>query len=592
MALKRVTVDADFCVVGGGLAGLCAAVSAARHGVSTVLMQERPVLGGNASSEIRMWVCGAQGADNRETGLMEELSLANLFYNPYKNPYLWDARLYEMACAEPNLTLYLNCSCMDSTMCGSRITSVTGWQMTTQQFVTVRARYFADCSGDSVLAPLTGADFRIGREAAAEFGEETMAACADTKTMGMSCLLQAHKCDAPVSFCAPKWAKRMTEDDMRRRCPDPENSCENFWYLELGGEGDTIGDTEKLRDELVALAYGFWDAYKNSGKFPEASYWQLDFIGFLPGKRESRRMLGDVLMTQRDIVAGGEFADTVAYGGWPLDDHDPRGFYNPGSGCLQVQAASPYGIPYRCLYSRNIENLFFAGRNISMTHAAMSSSRVMATCAVCGQAVGTAASVALKYKTSPRGVYEAHIGELQQTLLYDDCFLPGVRREVSDDALNAVLECDDAVCGDILNLRSGIDRNNATWGEGDQGFTMHVGASVEYHMAELTPVSRVRVVFDSDLNRDTLPGDSTERTHGTRACTKPDSPVMTMPQTLAKVYALEVETESGWEGILFETENIRRLITAPICRDVTGIRLTVMETWGAENVHILSFDFE
>jgi len=592
MALNKVTMDAQFCVVGGGLAGLCAAVAAARHGTKTVLMQERPMLGGNASSEIRMWVCGAQGENNRETGLIEELQLSNLHYNPYKIYSLWDAQMYALAKAEPNLTLLLNTSCMDAEMDGSRIVSVTGWQMTTQRFVTVRADYFADCSGDSILAPLTGADFRVGREAAAEFGEETMAKEADAKTMGMSCLLQGRKMDHPVEFRAPEWAKKLTADDLRRRRPNLERSSENFWYLELGGDRDSIGDTEEVRDELVALAYGMWDAYKNSGQFPEAEYWQLDFLGFLPGKRESRRMLGDVMMTQQDVAAGGEFPDTVAFGGWPLDDHDPRGFYNPGKANLSVQSKSPYGIPYRALYSRNIDNLLFAGRNVSMTHAAMSSSRVMATCAIVGQAAGTAAAVAAKYGTTPRGVYENHLRELQETLMYDDCFLPGFSRTVSDAALSAELSCDDAVAGDILNLRNGIDRNNHTYGEGEQGFTMGVGASVEYHMDKAVEVSRVRVVFDSDLDRVTLPGDRCEQQHSMRASVKPDSPVMTMPKTLAKVYSLEVETENGWEGVIFETENLRRLITLPVCRSVTGIRLTVMETWGAENVHIMSFDFE
>jgi len=592
MSLKTVELNAAFCVVGGGLAGLCAAVAAARHGTPTVLMHERPMPGGNASSEIRMWVCGAHGENNRETGLIEELQLANLYYNPHKIYSLWDAQMYALAKAEPNLTLLLNTSCMDAEMDKNRIVSVTGWQMTTQQFIRVRADLFADCSGDSVLAPLTGADFRIGREAAAEFGEETMAKEADLKTMGMSCLLQGRKLDHPVEFRAPAWAKKMSAEDLRRRRPNPESTGENFWYLELGGDRDSIGDTETVRDELVALAYGMWDAYKNSGEFPGSEYWQLDFLGFLPGKRESRRMLGDYLMTQRDVADGGEFEDTVAYGGWPLDDHDPRGFYNPGHPCLQVQSKSPYGIPYRCLYSRNIENLFFAGRNISMTHAAMSSSRVMATCAILGQAVGTAAAIAGKYGVTPRGVYESHLSELKETLMYDDCFLPYNRRTVSEAALEAELSCDDAAGGDILNLRSGIDRNNHTYGEGEQGFTMNPGASVEYHMEEPVEVSRVRVVFDSDLNRVTLPGDAIERGHGTRACVKPDSPVMCMPKTLAKVYSLEIETENGWEGVIFETENIRRLITISVCRPITGIRLTVMETWGAETVHIMSFDFE
>ena len=212
--LKTQTLQADLCVVGGGIAGLCAAVEAARHGLKTVLMHERPVLGGNASSEIRMWICGAHGRDNRETGLIEEIALENLYRNPTKNYYLWDTVLYSFARREKNLTLLLNCACMDAeTETGefpdgrtTRIKSVTGYQLTTQQFQRVEARFFADCSGDSILAPLTGAEFRIGRESKEEFGENTTTETADSCTMGMSCLIQGRETTQPVSFTPPEWS--------------------------------------------------------------------------------------------------------------------------------------------------------------------------------------------------------------------------------------------------------------------------------------------------------------------------------------------------------------------------------------------------
>jgi hypothetical protein len=199
----------------------------------------------------------------------------------------------------------------------------------------------------------------------------------------------------------------------------------------------------------------------------------------------------------------------------------------------------------------------------------------------------------VKYGVTPRAVGAEHMEELQQTLMYDDCFLPPYRRAVSEAALAAELSCDDAVAGDILNLRSGADRNHAVYGDGDQGFTMGVGSSVEYHMEEPTEAARVRIVFDSDLDRVTLPGDAIERGHGTRANVLPDSPEMTMPKTLVKVFALEIETENGWEGVIFEEKNLRRTVTAVIGRPVTGIRLTVMETWGGTDAaHLFSFDFE
>lgn len=263
--------DVDLCVVGGGLAGLCAAVAAARHGARVALMQERPMLGGNASSEIRMWVCGAHGANNLETGLLEELKLENMYRNPDRNYSIWDGVMYELARNEPNIELLMNCSCLDCEMDGDAVRSVRGWQLTTQTFHEVTARIFADCSGDSVLAPLTGAEFRVGREARAEFGEDIAPEVADRRTMGMSCMLQAREESRPSTFIPPKWAYKFTRADLVHRVPDMSNPSENFWYLELGGDGDSIRDTETLRDELLKTAYGIWDYVKNAPKTASAT---------------------------------------------------------------------------------------------------------------------------------------------------------------------------------------------------------------------------------------------------------------------------------------------------------------------------------
>ena len=297
MDFQKIKHYADFCVVGGGLAGMCAAISAARGGSKVVLIQDRPVLGGNASSEIRMWISGASGSNNRETGLIEEIELTSLWRNPDKNYYIWDGILYEKVRSEKNITLLLNCSVCDAEMQENTIVSVTGWQTTTQRWHTVQASYFADCSGDSVLAPLTGAQYRVGREAASEFGEKTSQGTADLQTMGMSCLMQFRKTDRPSEFIPPAWALELPEEVLRFRVPNLNATAENFWYLELGGNRDSIHDTEEIRDELVALAYGMLNYIKNSGKFPDAAYWELDWMGFLPGKRESRRMIGPLLMT-------------------------------------------------------------------------------------------------------------------------------------------------------------------------------------------------------------------------------------------------------------------------------------------------------
>jgi len=589
--MKTVIHETELCVIGGGLAGMCAAITAARLGQKVVLMHERPMLGGNASSEIRMWISGSYGENCRETGILEEIELENLHLNPYKNYHLWDALLYEKVRFEPNITLLLNCSCCDAEMDGNTIVSVKGWQLTTQQWHVVKAKYFSDCSGDSILAPLTGADFRIGRESKDEFNEPVDTLVPDKMTMGMSCLIQAHKCDHKVSFTAPDWAVKITNHDVTKFRNFSPNVT-NYWWLELGGDRDSIGDTEEVRDELVALALGVWDYYKNSGKYIDdgCDYWQLDFLGFLPGKRESRRMMGPYIMNANDILSGGKFEDIIAYGGWPLDDHEPRGFWYPGHPNTAGRVPTPYGIPYRVLYSRNIENLFFAGRNISMTHMAMSSSRVMATCALLGQAVGAASAIAGKYGTSPNGVYEEHLSELKETLMYHDCFLPYNKRTVADVCLNAELTGDGE--GNVDNLRNGIDRNNHTYGDGEQGYFCRIGGTVEYKLAEAAYVNNARIIFDSDMNRVTLPGQGVERTRSMRANAQLNPPVMKMPTTLVKEFTVEAVLEDGSsEVIMNETKNLKRFIDIPVNRRITSLRLTPKASWGGQTAHIFSFDF-
>ena len=588
MAFQTITHQADFCVVGGGLAGLCAAVAAARHGARVVLMQERPMLGGNASSEVRMWVCGA-GSGHRdllETGLVEELMMENQYRNPDKNYSVWDGILYELAAYQENLTLLLNCTCNDCAMEGSRIVSVTGWQMTTQSYHTVHAALFADCSGDSVLAPLTGALTRWGRESREEFGEDIAPAAADRRTMGMSCMIQARQEMRPSTFIPPKWAHKYTRADLPHRLPDMDNPMENFWYLELGGEYDAIADTEWLRDELLRMAYGIWDFVKNDPELREKNAnWRLDWVGILPGKRESRRYVGDHILTQHDVRAGGHFDDLVAYGGWSMDDHHPGGFRSPEQPTIYHPAPSPYGIPYRCLYSVNIDNLFCAGRNISVTHTAMSSTRVMATCATLGQAVGTAAAIAALYGLTPRGVYEQRIAELQQTLMDDDCYLPFRRRAIPALTRNAALACDSP---EAENLRNGFDR---ALDGAYNGVAVPLGSAVAYTFPAPEPISRVRVVLDSDLNRDTLPECERRRERNmlhNRPLGWPDAYV---PTTLLRAFRIEGVRPDGTAETLYESQvNHRRLISVPVDGVYAAVRLVPLATWGDPLARIFSFD--
>lgn len=592
--LKTKHVSCDLCVVGGGMAGLVAAISAAREGIKVVLMHERPVLGGNASSEIRMWICGAKGKDNRETGIIEEIALESLYRNPTKSYAIWDTILYDFVKREENITLLLNCTCMDADVKkgkfkygrDTKISSVTGYQMTTQMFYNVSAKFFCDSSGDSILAPLCGANFKIGREPAHEFGEDTDRTVSDNMTMGMSCLIQGRETTKDVEFIPPAFSKALNRNDFENRTPDLYDETENFWYLELGGNKNTIDDTEEIRDELLSLATGTWDYIKNSGNF-DSKKWDLDFLGFLPGKRESRRLCGEYMVSQKDICSGKPFPDEIAFGGWPIDDHFPGGFYHRGTPNTDFATSSPYSIPYRALYSENVENLFFAGRNISMTHIAMSSMRVMATCALMGEAVGKAATIACKKGLVPHEVYEKELRTLQNLLLEEDCFLPSKMREISELCKNAKLNISDDV------IRNGQDRAHRIYNTNEDNFSHQAekNCEISYSFDE-AKVSSVHIVFCSDLNRTTLPGGECERNHTTRANQLIDSPKMHMPKTLCKNFRLIGETGGKQKELLNIIDNRKRSYHLKVNQVFDKLILIPECTWGnTDKIPVISFDF-
>ncbi len=587
--MKTIEYNADLCVVGGGMAGVCCAIAAAREGIRVVLMHERAMLGGNASSENRMWVCGARGKNNRETGIIEEIMLENLYRNPTKNFYIWDSILLDFVRREPNITLLLNTTCIDGkTQSGdfahgrtAKLLSVKGYQMTTQTFYVITADYFADCSGDSILAPISNAEFDYGREAADEYGEDTQVTVRDKNVMGMSCLIQCRQTDSNIKYTPSEFATRLTDDDVKNRPMDIYDPTENFWYLELGGTEDTIHDAEKTKERLLNLALGTWNYIKNSGNY-DADNWELEFLGQLPAKRESRRMRGEYTVTQKDISSEKKFEDTIAYGGWPIDDHFPGGYYHKGRPNTNFKTPAPYPLPYRALYSKNVDNLYFAGRNISMTHTAMSSIRVMATCALLGQAVGTAAAVAKTHYISAHDVYLCHLDELKTKLMDADCFLPYVQRKISDTCKNATL------FGADDSIRNSEDRANRIYNTEDCGCHIKNGESVTYRF-DSKKIKSVHIVFDSDLNRDTLPGHWCEKTHVTRANVLLDSPQMYMPETLCKGFTLKADGV-----ILFSTDNnIKRAYHIETDIDATELTLTIHSNWGGSNTtNLVSFDFK
>ncbi len=599
--LKVKKHSVDLCVVGGGIGGMFTAISAARRGAKVALMHDRPVLGGNASSEIRMWISGAgtRVRDLQETGIMEEIQLENMYRNPKRNWSTWDALLYEKVRFEPNIDLILNCACSEANTENGVIKSVKGFQTTTYTWHEVEARIFVDSSGDSILAPLTGAEYKVGREARSEYGEEFGLDVADKHTMGMSLLLQCRETEHPVKFTPPVWAYDFPDDEAMNNKPHNIYAINtNFYWIELGGMQNSIDDTEEIRDELLKIAFGVWDHMKNHGDHGVEN-WELEWVGFLPGKRESRRYVGDYVLTQMDVEKCPRLEDTVAYGGWQIDNHLPGGFYMnaKGEGHLQKRRLSePYSIPLRSLYSKNISNLMFAGRNISASHVAFSSTRVMGTIGLIGQAVGTAASIAIKYRLTPREVAKNKIAEVQRALMDDDCFLPGFRRETSNLSKGATLT---AEYGDASALLNGIDRR--IWGN-DNGYYGKTNKAISYTFESPVRISGVRLVFDSDLDREYTDGNP-DALHTSSTLFYPksyDNTTFGFPKCLIKRYKIEVMDELGeWRTEIEVTDNHQRFVKHELDVVTKGVRLIPISTYhserktndyGSSTAHLFNFE--
>jgi hypothetical protein len=572
----------DLCVIGGGLAGMCAAIAAARHGSRVVLMQDRPVLGGNASSECRVGIGGADRGGQiphvRETGIIDELRLETLYRNPNDVYSLQDTVYYERVFFEPNLTPLLNCTCQKVEMGGNRIARITGWQMTTETEHTIEAQVFADCSGDAILAPLTGAEFRIGREARKELDESIAPEVADSKTMGMTLLFFSREYDTPQPFTPPEWAYTFKScDDLPFGERDHSRWVTGYWWVELGGEYDSIHDTEKLRDELLKIEYGVWDHLKNHCQHKDQlTNWALDWMQFLPAKRESRRYMGDYMLTENDIRAQGkQFPDPVAHGGWTMDDHHPAGFWSvkvPAPATIWHPCPSPFAMPYRMLYSHNIDNLMFAGRDASASHAAMSSTRLIATCAVMGQVVGTAAAIATRESCTPRQVGQQHLQELQQTLLRDDCYIPWVQQEFGPLTAESALE---ASQGDPEPLRDGINRQVDS---DHHAWLAHPGDTVSYRFPEAAEVHEVTLLLDADLAKGIGHKYSVRRTNLTA-----------IPEVMPRRFQVDGLVDGQWQTLAAVDENRQRLYRLPVGRVLEGVRFRLDETWGAPTSEVFAF---
>ena len=605
----------DVVVVGGGMSGLCAAIASARQGVKTALIQDRSVYGGNASSETRMHISGASchwGKKNAsETGILMELMLENKYLNDSYNFSIWDGVLWSRVHDCENLDSYMNTTMDKVHSDGKKIQSIECYQTTTEKRFEITAEIFLDCTGHGTLGYFAGAEYRIGREESAEFNEKDAPAVPDGETMGNTIYFVANDVGKPVKFIKPDWAYTFDESDFVHRYHgdiivyhdaddvvilppdyDYENSTElvekydvrsGYWWIELGGDwDDIIGQAEDIRYELYKCVYGVWDHIKNGGDHGAENY-QLDWVGNLPGTRESRRLVGDYVLTENDILSNGEPEDGVAYGGWPMDEHTAGGFRAKGEIPSKVRSFDGlYGIPYGCYCSKTIENMMMAGRNISATKLAMGSTRVMGTCAVGGEAAGTAAAMAVKSGCTPREFGQRHIQELRQELLKNDCYILGCRNaDERDLALSAAVTATSERSGyEAAKVISGVSRTvgeeSNLWrsnGVGAEGETLTLS------LKEAAPISQVRVTFDPDL--------SDERCISVSKAFVEKELIGVAP-TLVKDYAVEVLNagEVVWSKEI--KDNHQRLVIADLSEAVVGdtVKIHVTSTNGCEDARI------
>lgn len=441
----------DLVVVGGGISGTSAAISAARNGLKVALVHNRSMFGGNSSSEVKLFPENNPGFDPwiKEGGIHEEFHAEERVRN--HDYYLegtmnchWDLVLYEWVHREENIDPYLNTHMHRVIMKeDSTIESVFCIQLGTNKDYVLSAPLFVDASGDGNLGYLAGADYKWGREGKGAFNESLAPDEPDEKVMGNTLFFTARDTGKPVPFKRPEWAAEFkTEEELHSRGHHhrgPEDTAMNggYWWIEIGAPYHPIKDMNEARHEGLRQLLGVWDHIKNKGDHGAENY-GLEFAGSWPYKREARRIRGDYILTQFDVQDPKQLDDAVAYGVWHMDLHVQGGILARHKepvmwGDFQSLGTLVYGIPLRALYSRSVDNLMMAGRPISCSYLAFASTRVLSTGSICGEAVGVAAALAKKYDTTPRQVAKKHARECQQVILRQDGHIPGIVNEDPGD---------------------------------------------------------------------------------------------------------------------------------------------------------------
>ena len=538
----------DVVVVGAGPAGMGAAIAAARNGARVALVQDRPVVGGNSSSEILVPPMGHIGSPPDRvnvTGICEEL------YPKQGWSSFADSELMERIIrGEPNLSLFLNTRAYDVTLKNgetpkplasgqsgvqSAIDSVLAINAQTGQRLRFRAPIFIDCTGHGWIGYYAGAEYHHGQEARSQYGEALAPVEAGDRTQGNTLYNSVIVLrDEPTAFACPEWAYPWAQSgdfqplDDHRRITDPMKRPENYdrpahgkgrnpgdsidgdvvkrWYIELGGMCHTVWDAEEIRDDLFRINLGLWDYAKNHNPVtsPKNRNRELVWMNYVPGVRESRRLMGPYVMTQADFDLRTIHPDTVAFTDWGIDVHHPEGFWVDGNDCIHVYGGRRVSIPYRSLYSRNITNLMMAGRCHSASHIAMGGTRVMRPCLGMGQAAGTAAAIAVDHDTSPHRVCGSHLGLLQQTLLKDGCYLIGFAGKDPRDLAREATVTASSSAADMPPEKTTNGWNRIIDGDRNAWRAKHVALRekpwIEFAWDEPRSVNVAHVTFESEEN--------------------------------------------------------------------------------------------
>lgn len=613
---KPVTKKAyDVVVVGGGMSGLCAAMASARQGAKTAIVQDRSVFGGNASSEMRMHISGASchwgKKDAAETGILMELQLENKYLNDSYNYSIWDGVLWHAAKKTERLDIFLNTAMYAVDSDGQEIQSIRCYQSTTEEHLELTAKVFIDATGNGTLGYMAGAEYKIGREGRDEYGEKDAPTQPDGETMGNTIYFVAEDVGHPVKFVKPEWAHTFDESDFKYRYhgdivvyhtaddvvvlkpgDDYENRSDElvekydvksgYWWVELGGDwDDIIKQSEDIRYELYRTVYGVWDHIKNGGDHGAENY-ELVWVGNMGGMRESRRLMGEYVLKEQDILANTIFPDAVAYGGWPMDEHTAAGFWAKGEIPSRVRSfPGLYSIPYGCYCSKTIRNLMMAGRNISASKLAMGSTRVMGTCAVGGEAVGIAAAQAAQKGLTPTQYGKQYMKQLQQALLKSDLYVMGQKNEdPADRALTAQVTASSQKPGyEAAMVITGVTRREGAqsnlWCSNGMG---PEGEQLTLRLAQPVLVDEVYLVFDPNL--------SEERCISVSKAFLTKEPIG-VAETLVRDYRVDLLLNGAVVACQSVTANHQRrnTVTWPHV-ECDQVRLTVLATNGCADARV------